>query len=322
MDLDRLIGQQTLVYQLKTIIEKNIIGHAYAFTGPEGIGKRTFALAFAKGLLCSGNKSESCECLSCRTFKENTNPDFYEVVSEKASIGVDSIREMQNDVANRPSYGNHKVYFIDGAEKMTTQAQNCLLKTLEEPPEYTIILLSVTSFEALLPTIQSRSVNLRMNTYSEDEMKKILCSINHIPINELEFILKFSRGVPGNAVHMIEEGLVRDLRTQIFSLLEKRDNINAVEDLRKSLIDNKQEITTALDIIISVFRDCLMQKQGMEYRLINSDKKDIIKSIAKLNSNSVLLDKIDALEKMRYNFKSNINYQLGIDVLLLEVQEV
>jgi len=98
--------------------------------------------------------------------------------------------------------------------------------------------------------------------------------------------------------------------------------MNAAEDLRKSLMDNKQEVTTALDIIISVFRDCLMQKQGMEYRLINSDKKDIIKSIAKLNSNSVLLDKIDALEKMRYNFKSNINYQLGIDVLLLEVQEV
>ena len=322
MDLDRLIGQQALVSQLERIIGKSIIGHAYAFTGPDGIGKRTFALAFAKGLLCNGNKSETCECLSCRTFKENTNPDFYEVISEKPSIGVDSIREMQNDVANRPSYGKHKVYFIDSAEKMTTQAQNCLLKTLEEPPEYTVILLSVTSFEALLPTIQSRSVNLRMKTYTEDEMKRIVCSTYDIPVDELEFILKFSRGVPGNALHMIEEGLVRDLRTQIFRLFEKRENMNAAEDLRKTLTDNKAEVTTALDIIISVFRDCLMQKQGMEYRLINSDKKDIIKSIAKLNSNSYLLDKIDAVEKMRYNFKSNINYQLGIDVLLLEVQEV
>lgn len=320
--MDRIIGQQQLVAQLRTMIDNNSLGHAYVFSGSEGMGKRTLALAFAKGLLCCGNKSESCDCISCRTFREGTNPDFYEVISEKASIGVDAIRDMQKDVANRPTYGHIKVYFIDDADKMTVQAQNCLLKTLEEPPDYVKILLSVISFEALLPTIQSRIVNLRMNPYTEDEIKKILCSIYDVPKSELDFILKFSRGVPGNAIHLIEEGMVRDLRNQLFTVLENRDDINAADILRKSLTDNKQELTTVLDILISAFRDCLMHKHGMDYRLINLDKKDIIKDIVKTSSNDKLLDKIDMLEKMRYNFKSNINYQLGIDVLLLEIQEV
>ena len=322
MEIDKLIGQHTLVSRLKRIIESNSPGHAYAFSGPEGIGKRTFALAFAKDLLCCGAKSESCDCISCRTFMEGANPDFYEVISEKASIGVDLIRDMQGDVANRPVYGRHKVYFIDDAENMTVQAQNCLLKTLEEPPEYTIILISVTSYEALLPTIRSRTVNFRMNTYTEDEMRRILCLVHEIPENELEFILKFSRGIPGNAFHMIEEGVVKELREQIFRLLEKPDDISAEENVRKILADNKQEITIVLDILISAFRDCLMQKHAMENRLINSDKKDIIKSIAKSNSGRKLMDKINEMERLRYDFKSNVNYQLGIDVLLLEIQEV
>lgn len=322
MDIDKLVGQKTLVSRLKRIIENNNPGHTYAFSGPEGIGKRTFALAFAKGLLCFGDKSESCECISCRTFKEGANPDFYEVISEKASVGVELIREMQYDVANRPVYGKHKVYFIDDAEKMTIQAQNCLLKTLEEPPEYAVILISVTSFEALLPTIRSRTVNLRMNTYTEDEMSRIICQVYDIPENELGFILKFSRGIPGNAFHMIEEGAVRELREHVFKLLEKPGDLNAAENVRNALADNKQEITTVLDILISVFRDCLMQKHAMENRLINSDKKDIIKSIAKSNSSRKLMDKINEMERLRYGFKSNVNFQLGIDVLLLEIQEV
>lgn len=322
MVLDSLIGQNSLVIQLKRIVENNNPGHAYAFSGPEGIGKRTFALSFSQGLLCCGSKALNCDCISCRTFREGTNPDFYEVVTEKSSIGVDAIRDMQNDIANRPTYNDRKVYFIDEAEKLTAQAQNCLLKTLEEPPEYTVILFSVKSFEALLPTIQSRTVNLRMNTYSDDDMKKILRPILNINDDDLEFILKFSRGIPGNAVHMIEQGLVKDLRVEIFKLLENPDDINTEENIRKILTDNKEELTTALDILSSAFRDCLIQKQGMEKRLINSDKKDIIKKISKSNSNRKLLNKINTLERMRYSFKSNINYQLGMDVLLLEIQEV
>ena len=225
--------------------------------------------------------------------QEGTNPDFYEVVTEKQSIGVDCIRTLQEDVANRPTYGNRKVYFIDRAELMTIQAQNCLLKTLEEPPEYAVILLSTTSFEAMLPTIRSRTVNFRINPYSDAEMRKILNPLYSIPDNEMEFILKFSRGIPGNAIHMIEEGTVRDIRQLVFQLLEKPDNIHIAEEIRKHLRENKGEVSTALDILMSLYRDCLMVSTGMENRLINSDKKDMIKKIAKAYSKRKLLDKTD-----------------------------
>jgi DNA polymerase-3 subunit delta' len=138
----------------------------------------------------------------------------------------------------------------------------------------------------------------------------------------MEFILKFSRGIPGNAIHMIEEGTVRDIRQLVFQLLEKPDNIHIAEEIRKHLRENKGEVSTALDILMSLYRDCLMVSTGMENRLINSDKKDMIKKIAKAYSKRKLLDKTDALEKLRRNFEYNINTQLGIDILLMEIQEV
>lgn len=322
MELDSIIGQRDLISQLKRLISRNLIAHAYAFSGPAGIGKKTLARAFIKDLLCQKPGSGNCRCISCRTLSEGTNPDFYEVISDKKSIGVDSIRDLRDDAAHRPTYGNRKVYLIDDAELMTVQAQNGLLKTLEEPPKYVVIILLTTNFEALLPTIQSRTVNLRMSPYTDEEMKKIIYSRYNVPGNELEFILKFSNGIPLNAIRMIEEGNIKDLRSQVFQLLEKPDDFTYVENVRKTLLDNREELSTVFDILLSIYRDCILLKLDMENRLINSDKKDIIRSIAASYENHVLYDKITNLEKMRRNFDYNINYQLGIDALLLEIQEV
>lgn len=321
MSLDQLIGQKTLISQLKNIILSRKVGHAYAFSGPAGMGKRTFALAFAKALLCRGC-SPDAPCLSCRTFEEGTNPDFYEVVTDKQSIGVDAIRDLQEDASNRPTYGERKVYFIDNAEKMTVQAQNCLLKTLEEPPEYVVIILSVTSFDALLPTIQSRTVNFRMHPYSDAEIKEILKPYIAMEQNDLDFILKFSRGIPGHAMHLMEEGTVRDLRNLMFSLLEKPDDIALAEEVRKELGDQKGELVTALDILLAYYRDCLMVLEEMENRLINSDKKDMIIRTAKNYTKRRLMDKADTLERLRRGLESNVNHQLAVDVLVMEIQEV
>lgn len=322
MGLDKLIGQKTLVFQLKKILSDGKLGHAYAFTGPEGIGKRTFALEFAAEILCPFGKSNGCGCVSCRTFAEGTNPDFYEVITDKSSIGIDLIRVMQEHVANRPAYGNKKVYFIDCADMMTSQAQNCLLKTLEEPPEYAVIIMSVVNYEALLPTIRSRTVNLRLGPYSEDEIREIIKPLAPKNKNELDFYVRFSRGIPGNAVRMLEETSYRDLRLQIIYLLQKPDDFSQIEKIRRILNENKDELPAVIDLIMSVYRDCLMVLMGMENGLINSDKKDIIKEIASAYSRRKLMDRLSVLEKMQRNFRYNINNQLGIDVLLLEIQEV
>jgi len=320
--LNKIIGQKTLVFQLKKILSDGRLHHAYAFSGPEGTGKRTLALELAGEILCPSGKSDGCGCVSCRTFAEGTNPDFYEVITDKSSIGVDLIRALQDHASNRPAYGNKKVYFIDGADMMTVQAQNCLLKTLEEPPEYVVIILSAVNYEALLPTIRSRTVNFRMEPYSVDEIRKIIGPLSPENKDELDFYIKFSRGIPGNAVRMLEESSFRDLRLQIISMLQKPDDFSQIEKTRRILTENRDELLSAIDIIMSVYRDCLLVLMGMENVLINSDKKDIIKEIASGFSKRKLMDRLSVLEEMQRNFKYNINYQLGIDVLLLEIQEV
>jgi DNA polymerase-3 subunit delta' len=319
---DKIIGQKTLVSQLKKLLSDGRLGHAYVFSGPQGSGKRTIALEFSSEILCLSGKSDGCNCVSCRTFAESTNPDFYEVITDKPSIGVDLIRALQDHAANRSAYGNKKVYFIDGADLMTVQAQNCLLKTLEEPPEYVVIILSAVNYESLLPTIRSRTVNFRMEPYSEDEIKKIISPLSPQNKDELNFYIKFSRGIPGNAVRMLEESSFRDLRLQIISLLQKPDDFSQIEKTRRILIENRDVLPSVMDLIMSVYRDCLMVLIGIENRLINSDKKDIIKEIASACSKRKLMDRLSVLEEMQRNFRYNINYQLGIDVLLLEIQEV
>jgi DNA polymerase-3 subunit delta' len=320
--LNKIIGQKTLVSQLKKFLSDGKLGHAYAFSGPEGMGKRTVALEFAHDILCPFGKSDGCGCVSCRTFAEGTNPDFYEVITDKSSIGVDLIRALQEHVSNRPAYGYKKVYFIDGADMMTVQAQNCLLKTLEEPPEYAVIILSAVNYDALLPTIRSRTVNFRLEPYSEGEIRRIIMPLAPKNANELDFYINFSRGIPGKAVRMLEESSFRELRHLIIGLLQKPTDFSQTEKVRKILTDNKGDFPEAIGIIMSVYRDCLMVLTGMENRLINSDKKDIIKGIASACSKRKLMDRLSALENMQRNFRYNINYQLGIDILLLEIQEV
>ncbi len=322
MELDNIIGQSNLVSQLKKLIKTNKIGHAYAFSGAHGMGKRTIALSFIKDILCNNCESRTCTCISCRTFKEGTNPDFYEVISEKQSIGVDSIRELQSDVENRPTYCNKKVYLIDDADNMTVQAQNCLLKTLEEPPEYVVIILLTVNFEALLSTVQSRTVNLRVNPYKKEEMKRILSPMYSVPKEDLEFIIDFSRGIPQDAIRLIEEGNIRDLRSKIFYLLEKPNDFEQFESIRKSILDNREDITMVFDILLSIYRDCLMYKHGMENMLINLDKEDSIKDIVSHYSSHKLFKKIDRLENLRNSLRYNVNFQLRIDSLLMEIQEV
>ncbi len=322
MGFDTLTGQKALVSQLKTILANGKLGHAYTFSGPCGIGKRTFALSFALEILCLCGNPTVCDCISCKTFRENTNPDFYEVVSDKSSIGVDLIRALQKDASNRPTYGNKKVYLIDSAEKMTVQAQNCLLKTLEEPSDYVVIILLTTQFEALLPTIQSRTVHFRMHPYSDEEMRKIIGPVYTKSGDGLKFAINFSQGIPGDALHFLEEGKINDMRQQIIQFIHSPGDFTQAERLRKVFIENRDELSTAFDILMSVYRDCLLILMGMENRLINSDKKDMIKEIALSNSKKDFIDKLSNLDMIRQNFRYNINYQLGIDILLMEIQEV
>lgn len=325
MNFDDIIGQNEVVNSLKAVLEEDSTRHAYIFSGPYGIGKRMVAKIFSATLLCCARNSFTrCEsCQPCLLFNSGTNPDFYVVEPEGSSISVDDIRKMQQDISIRPMYSGRKVYLIAEAEKMTVQAQNCLLKTLEEPPAYAVIILTTSNSNSLLETIRSRSIiyNFRKNT--DDEVKA--CILKEVEDSTgLDFIVSYADGVPGKALVLLQSEDFRLNREKAVEvILRLRDSkLLEVFDIYDFFEENKDNIDSILDIMLLFYRDLLIaKKSGNENILINSDKKDIILKNVDRFKTGKLIENIAAVEEARKNIKQNANYQLVIEVMLMKLQE-
>ena len=171
---EKLIGNDQIKESLEEAINSNNISHSYIFTGIQGIGKRLFAREYAKNIMCINSGKCNEECDSCLKFNSNSNTDFQEIEPDGKSIKIEQIRKMQEHVSKKPIISNRKVYIINDAEQMTEEAQNCLLKTLEEPPQYAVIILIASNENKLLATIKSRCVTIKFNRISDGELKKKL----------------------------------------------------------------------------------------------------------------------------------------------------
>jgi len=189
-----IYGQDNIKNYLKMIKQKNKIMHAYIINEEKGMGAQELAKVWAAHLLCKNDLNECCKkCHSCIQMKADLHPDFIFISPyKKNSIGVDDIRESINSTLNiMPYMGGYKIYVIKDAHKMTVQAQNALLKTIEEPPEYVIIILLCTNMDMLLETIKSRCIKLRLLPQAEDAIKKNL-------IKDIDIIVQKPEQLSGN----------------------------------------------------------------------------------------------------------------------------
>jgi len=326
MNFNSIIGQKEIVANLKNAIASQRIGHAYIFSGPKGIGKRSIAKIFASMLLCSSPQIDGCcgVCLQCTMLKEGSNPDYMELDTEGQSIGVEEIRRIQSDVIIKPMYSKRKVYLIADSEKMTVQAQNSLLKTLEEPPEYTVILLTTSNYSALLETARSRAVRFNLKANTPEEVKKYLISNYGSQLEAVDFITAYSGGVIGTAIKLAESNDFIDIREKTLEIVLKlaKGNLEDIFEFYDFFEKHKNDINTILDMMILFYRDLLiMKKTSAENMLINSDKKDIIIINAPRFSTAKLLQNIDAVEAARKDIRQNVNYQLLVEVMLMRLQE-
>ncbi len=326
MDFDGIVGQKEIKEALMAAVQTGKVGHAYILSGPRGIGKKSVARIFAKQLLCQELKDGKCcnGCMPCRLLANGTNPDFSEINPEEGSIGVEEIRKIHSEINIRPLYSNKKVYLIADAERMTVQAQNSLLKTLEEPPSYGVILLTVSNYGALLETIRSRAVKYSFRKNSPEEVKTLLkAKFGHSPQN-LEFIAAYADGIIGSALELAgSEEFIR-LRQDVLDIVQKLESSKLSEILKLYgfFEDNKSDVDTVLDIMLLFYRDLLAFKNtGDEYVLINSDKKDIILNSVSAYTTARITRNIDLIEAARRNIKQNANYQLSIEVMLMKLQE-
>ena len=304
MRFNEIIGnEEAKDILIKTIKSKNIL-NSYMFVGEEGIGKKLIAVEFARMILC---ESEDCEnddsCNSCIKFNSNNHPDYFfiEKLSDKNSIIIDQIREVIDNVYQKPIESNRKVFIINDCELMTEEAQNAFLKTLEEPPSYTTIILVTSREDMLLNTVVSRCTKIQFNELNDAEMLKYVELNNNINQKTKELI-EYANGSIGklnyiqnnlelfeqieNNIHRIVNGKVKSLITCI-----KENSI---------LYSCKEEISSVLDFIIMV----LFKEMKNNYAL------------------SIKVEEtIRYIEFTKTKFKSNCNFEMTIDDMLFKIWE-
>lgn len=326
-DFKDIIGQEQIKEHLQNAIRTKKISHAYIINGEKSSGKEFIANVFAMALQCEKGGDSPCqECHSCKQALSYNQPDIIRVVHEKpGTISVDDIRaQVNNDVVIKPYSSPYKVYIINEAEKMTTQAQNAILKTLEEPPEYVVILLLTTNINVLLPTILSRCVVLNMKPVSDEAIKKYLMEQMQVPDYKAEVCVAFARGNVGKAKMLASSEDFENVKTEALSLLKYIQDMELHEIVAaiKKISEYKLEISDYLDIIAIWYRDVLMFKATKDgNNLIFREEITVIRKVAHRSSYEGIEEIIEALNKAKRRLEANVNFELTMELLLLTIKE-
>ncbi|HSQ89866.1 ATP-binding protein [Romboutsia sp.] len=309
MYFENIIGQEFAKKYLTNSMRNNKINHAYMFEGIEGIGKKKFAEELSKILLNSQSVDSS--------------PDYINIYVDGNSIKISQIRKLQTDIIIKP-HNNYKIYIINDAEKMTIEAQNALLKTLEEPPEYAIMILITSNKEALLDTIKSRCEIIKFLPISLLELKNYLTKTG-MDEQRAQLLATFSRGSIKKALELSESAefaiMREDIQSYIQTILDK--NIIDILEIATNMDKYKKEVVNILDMMVNYFRDMMLLKEKVETSMIiNSDKITFIQNMSKKITYSQVSKIIDIIEETKKKIRSNCNFNISIQVMALNIYEV
>lgn len=318
MTKSSFIGQKPILEAFHEMNRKGLLGHAYALTGSEGIGKKTLAYELARMLLCyeSPEKAPCGQCNACKTLEAGNNPNLIRIAPKTQKILIEQIRVLIDDIGVKPPYGR-KVYIIEDADRMTQQAQNCLLKTLEEPPAYAVILMTVSHFASLLMTIRSRVVQIKLSRYTPQEIKEIL-ERKGVKGVDLSSVISFSEGIAGKAITLAQNAGFKALREMVLRFIFNEGEATGDHlALNQYLSQNKEAMTDCLAIMEAVYRDTAFILSGKTDGLINSDKRDNIIAYAQRHSFREISEKMALIDQIRGHLSNYMNYQLAVDMITL-----
>lgn len=322
---DFILGNEKIRYHLKESIIKNTISHAYILAGDKGVGKSKIAREFAMELICERNHTACCQCPACRQFLANAYPDFFYMDADgRESIGIERVREnIVADVGIRPYHGKVKIYVIDEADKMTVSAQNALLKTIEEPPEYVIILLLVRNISLLLETIRSRCIKLLLSAVSKDRIKNWL--VEKGTNEEIATVLaSYSNGAPGIAKAMAESEdfvVIYEKNVEFLKSISEvniNDILEFIEELKKRTGGFKEFI----NFLRLWYRDiCIVKLTKKIENIVFIREESIIARLSREYTLRKINSIIDLIDETEVRLNSNVNGDVVMELLFIGLRK-
>ncbi|MCR5301195.1 MAG: DNA polymerase III subunit delta [Lachnospiraceae bacterium] len=326
---DSIIGQEHIREHLKTTLISGKVSQAYLITGESMQGKEFIARIFANALVCEHPRDgyDPCtECKNCIQAATRNHPDIITVTHDKPNtVSVEDVRQqIVSDAQIKPYQSRWKIYIMNEAEKMTPQAQNAILKTLEEPPEYVVIMLLTTSKSSMLPTVLSRCVQLDMRPVEDSVIKNYLMSEIRIPDYKADICTAFARGNVGKARSLaVSEDFdgIKEETVRVLKFLRKMDTSDIIKTLKK-FEEYKLNINDLLDLMMIWYRDVLLYKATMDedHMIFRGERDEIIKE-ANDSSYEGIEGILKILEKTKERLKANVNFEMAMELMLLTIKE-
>ncbi len=314
-------GQDVIVEYLHRSVQNGRLAHALLFTGPEGVGKRATALQLAQALNCPESENgDACgRCRSCRNIAAGAHPDVQVLEPDGQTLKIDQIRErLQRDAVLKPMEGRAKVYILDPADALTVQAENSLLKILEEPPPDVTVVLITSQPYALLDTVRSRCQELRFHALVPEILGAWLQARTGCTDQTARAVAMLADGRPARALRLLDEEQ-QALRARVLSAAqaaEERDWFQAAQGVAQDFAD----LSEVVDVWLTWYRDLVILSHGAPAELLfNADRVADLQSALARESRESALDKYQAVLAAATRLGQNVNPQLVLEVLMLHL---
>ena len=326
MRFESIIGNQKLKEQLEILLETGRFPHAVIIEGDEGLGKKTLAKEIALSLMCASDGERPCrECAQCNKVIKGIHPDicFFGPDESKKSrtFTVDTVRDIINDASVKPNESQFKVYVLKECERMNPQAQNALLKLIEEPPEYAVFLLLTTSKAMFLETVLSRSVVVCVEGVNNAEGAEFICKNNpELDYNEVFQAVSLVGGNIGKALETLNNGKLKKLMDTANVIALSSIGANEYELIKACAVferDNKTLIET-LPFLKAIFRDAMLMGSNID---MLSNQSESVKKLASSLSKGKLLKMAEVCDSILFLAKGNGNNALLITKLCYDLRK-
>jgi DNA polymerase-3 subunit delta' len=328
----QVIGQGRAVSMLQQSLKAGRLAHAYLLVGPQHVGKMTLAIKLAQALNCEAEEKPCLKCAACKKIAAGTHADVIvvglaqnEENAEAKLIGIDQIKDIQHAASLPPFEGKHKVFIIDGAELLSTEAANCLLKTLEEPEAKVTFILLTTNDRLLLPTVVSRCQRLELTPLPLKEEVEALVKIRKIAPERARLLAGLSHGCPGWALTAAEDAnTLKHRHEEVKRLVEviKDDYVGRFDyagKLAAGFSQNRGSVYETLERWLDYWRDLLLVKLGSEETITNIDRKEELREMANDYQPGQIKDCIESIRRTAEQLRQNVNTRLALEVLMLDI---